>query len=57
MFDMKDFNKKRDDFDKDFSRMQTFMYAWFVFVALVAVGVLAGIVFVVYRLMVTFGIM
>ena len=50
-------NKSFDDFDKDFARAQKFAYAWFIFVALLSLALLSGLVFVVYKVLVFFGIM
>lgn len=54
---MNNWNKAKSDFDRDFARTQAFIYIWFAFVAAVIVSVLCGGAFVVYKLMVHFGIM
>lgn len=50
----KDFDKR---FDKQFDKAQKFAKVWFAFVALLALALLSGVVFVIYRLMLHLGIM
>jgi hypothetical protein len=49
--------KRFDDFDKDFQRMNRFIYVWFVLVALVMLAILGGIGFVVFKVLAYFGIL
>ena len=52
----KRFQERRDKFDRDFDRMQKFAQVWFIFVALLALSLLGGVVFTVYKILVHFGI-
>ena len=46
-----------DDFDKKFNRASKLMVAWFVFVALLALSLLGGAVYVVIQILQHFGIL
>ena len=52
-----DFDKKFEDFDKKFERVQKFAVGWFIFVALLALSLLGGGVYVVIRILQHFGIL
>lgn len=53
----KRFQQRRDKFDKDFERMQKFAYVAFAFNLLIALAILSGIIFVVYKVLIHFGIL
>lgn len=53
---MNDFQRRREKFDRDFDRTQKFLKGWFIFVALLALSLLGGIVYTVYKVGVHFGI-
>ena len=46
-----------EDFDKKVNRVQNLAIGWFVFVALMALGSLAGVGYVIYRILLHFGIL
>ena len=50
---MRDFN----DFDKQFDKLQKFAIGWTLFVALIAIAILGGIAFVVYKLLSFWGVL
>jgi nitrate reductase NapE component len=47
---------RRNSFD-NFDHRQKFAYGWFIFVALLAVAILGGIGFVVFKVLAHFGIL
>jgi hypothetical protein len=49
--------KHFDDFDKEFKRMNKFINAWFIFVAVIMLAMLGGVGFVVFKLLEYFGIL
>jgi thiosulfate reductase cytochrome b subunit len=51
------YRKRRNEFDKDFERMQKFAYIAFAINVLIALAVLSGIAFVVYKILSHFGIL
>lgn len=53
----KDWDKFDDEFDKQFDKAKKFAIGWFIFVAFLAIALLSGLVFVIYRLMLYFGIL
>ena len=53
----KRFQERRDRFDRDFDRMRKFAYVAFAFNLLLALAILSGIVFVVYKVLAHFGIL
>lgn len=50
-------NKEFDDFDKDFDRAQKFIFAWFIFVALIVLTFVCAFLFAAYKVFVFLGIM
>lgn len=47
---------KDSEFDRDLDRMEKFMGVWFVFVALLALALMGGGVYTIYRILLHFGI-
>lgn len=47
---------KSSKFDRDFARMEKFISVWFVFVALLALALTGGGIYVIYRPLLHFGV-
>ena len=54
---MRDFDKFNEQFDKDFNRARKLAVGWFILVALLALTVLAGFGFVIFKVLTHFGIL
>ena len=54
---LKSFNDESKDLDKEFNRVWNFARIWFVFVGLLALGLLGGGAYVVIRILMHFGIL
>lgn len=46
-----------DDFDRQFKSIQNIALAWMIFVILLSLAMLAGSAFVIYKLLVFFGVL
>ncbi len=51
------FKARRDRFDKDFDRMQKMAYVVFFVNLFIAIALISGVVFVVYKILAHFGIL
>jgi hypothetical protein len=53
----KNFGKQMEQFDKDFSRIQRLFVAWGIVATLLTIAILAGLGFVAFKLLVSFGVL
>lgn len=53
----KRFRKRQKQFDKDFKRIRTFAMVWSAFCFVLGMALLSGAIWVIYRLLLHFGIL